>query len=102
VLLTTRYDDERVLQVEGRTGDPTTAFLRQRRRSADVLARLGAEQWVTPAPPDAVVIAGRAADLADALGLRTSMAVEVPAAEQWLLGGLAAAFDVPGAEVRAW
>lgn len=55
---------------------------------SSVVVRLGA------APPDAVVIAGRAVDLTEALSLRRPTAVELPAHEQWLLGGLTAAFDV--------
>jgi uncharacterized protein (TIGR03083 family) len=55
---------------------------------SSVVVRLGV------APPDAIVISGRAVDLTEALSLRTPTAVELPAAEQWLLGGLTAAFDV--------
>jgi uncharacterized protein (TIGR03083 family) len=53
VQLTPRYDGERVLRIEGLTSDPSTPLLRQRRRLADVLARLDAEQWAAPTRCDA-------------------------------------------------
>ncbi|MGZ8750907.1 MAG: maleylpyruvate isomerase N-terminal domain-containing protein [Pseudonocardia sp.] len=46
--MTPRYGGVPVLRVEGSSEDPAGPLLRQRRRFADVLAGLDAEQWASP------------------------------------------------------
>jgi len=46
-----------------------------------------------PAPPDALVLTGDAASLADALSIRGPLGVDVPAEHAWLLSGLAEVFE---------
>jgi uncharacterized protein (TIGR03083 family) len=48
VQLTPRYDGPPLLRLDGRFTDPGPPLLRQRRRLADTLAKLDAEQWAAP------------------------------------------------------
>jgi uncharacterized protein (TIGR03083 family) len=48
VLLSPRYDGPPLLRLDGPVGDPAVPLLRQRRRLADTLAGLDADQWAAP------------------------------------------------------
>jgi hypothetical protein len=61
----------------------------------DVVVRVGAPS------PDAVVLTGRAVDLVEGLSLRAPLAADVAASDRWLLGGLAAVFDVAATATAA-
>lgn len=63
--LTPRYDDAPVLRISGATSDPALALLRQRRRLAEVLARLSDERWTEPSRCDAWAVRDVVAHLVD-------------------------------------
>ncbi len=66
MLLTPRYDGPDLLRIEaGATPDPTVPLLRQRRRLADLLADLDAEQWATQSRCDAWSVRDVIAHLVD-------------------------------------
>lgn len=64
--------------------------------AVQVVVEVGPEVVIrTGAPePAAVVLTGRAVDLVEALSLRVPLVFDVAASDRWLLGGLAAVFDV--------